>query len=253
MTIAERVAAEFLTAMKAKDAVTLSTVRLLKSALKNKQIDLMRELTEEEAQAVVKSQIKQLKDSITDFEKAGRADLADPAKIEAAFLERYLPAQMDDAALEAAVTDALAGAGMTSKADAGRAMGVAMKAVAGLADAGRVKAVVDKVLVAVALLAVIQLALPHAVFAAGGAPVAEAGATVLSLLRILRAFLLLLGIAAVNMLLVGGFTFMVAGGRDHAHEAGMSKMSLGVLATIVVFAVFAIVTVAIQNLGGAQM
>ncbi len=251
MTIAERVAQEFLAAMKAKDATSLSTIRMLKSALKNKQIDLMRELTEEEAQAVIKSQIKQLKDSVTDFEKAGRADLADPAKVEAAFLERYLPAQMEDAILETTVQEALQAAGMSSKADQGRAMGVAMKAVAGLADAGRVKAVVEKILV-VFVVGFVLAFLPETVSAASS-PASSAGTTLLPLLRLLRAFLLLLGIAAVNMLLVGGFTFMNASGRDHAHEAGMSKMSMGVLATIVVFALFAIVTVAIQQLSGVKV
>jgi len=127
-------------AMKAQDAPRLSTIRMLKSALKNKQIELLHELSDEEAMAVIKTQIKQLKDAAETFRQAGRAETVEANEREVAVLEKYLPAQMDDAALIAVVKDALAAAGATSKADAGKAMGAAVKAVAGRADGSRVKA-----------------------------------------------------------------------------------------------------------------
>jgi len=147
MSLNQQVADDMKQAMKAQDAAKLSTLRMLKSSLKNKQIDLQHDLTDDEVMAVVKTQIKQLKDSAAEFDKAGRADLADPSRAEISILEAYLPAQLDDAAVEAKVRAALAEAGITAKADAGRAMGVAMKAVAGLADGTRVKAAVENILV----------------------------------------------------------------------------------------------------------
>jgi uncharacterized protein YqeY len=247
MTLIERINQDFTASMKAKDAVTLSTLRMLKSALKNKQIDLMHELSEEEALAVVKTQIKQLRDSITDFEKAGRADLAEPAKGEASMLEKYLPAQMDDATLSARVKDALAAAGISAKADTGRAMGVAMKAVAGQADGGRVKAVVESLLACLAIVAVFS-ALDAPTAHAATQAAAESANYLLPALRITRSFLLLIGLVSVNLIAIGGFIFMTASGRDEMHEHAMEKLAMGAFGTIAVAAMFAIVTNAIERL-----
>jgi len=147
MSLTQKVNDDMKEAMKAQDAARLSTLRMLKSALKNKQIDLQHELTDDEVVAVVKTQVKLLKDSFDAFDKASRADLAAPILKELTVLEAYLPAQMDDATVEAKVREALSAAGITAKADAGKAMGVAMKAVAGQADGSRVKAAVEKILV----------------------------------------------------------------------------------------------------------
>lgn len=254
MTLLERINSEFTAAMKAKDQATLSTLRLLKSALKNKQIDLMHELSEEEAMAVVKTQIKQLKDSIEEFKKANREDMIASAAAEAALLEAYLPAQMDDAALEATVKQSLAEAGISSKADMGKAMGVAMKAVNGQADGGRVKAVVAAILTCLVLVvasAMVPHGAVHAATAVAAASHSQTEATesfLIPVLRIGRSFLLLLGLVAVNMILVGGFIFMTASGRDHGHEHSMAMMAKGVLATIFIAALFSIATVAIGNM-----
>lgn len=147
MSLTRQITDDMKAAMKAQEAAKLSTIRMLKTALKNKEIDLMHELTDDEALAVIRTQIKQLKDSAESFAAAGRADLADPVAGEIAVLEGYLPAQIPDEALAAKVREALAQAGITSKADAGKAMGVAMKAVAGLADGARVKKAVEAALV----------------------------------------------------------------------------------------------------------
>lgn len=90
MTVVEKINADFTSAMKERREAELSTLRLLRAALKNKQIELMRELKEEDAVAVVRRQIKQLKDALPLFETAGRTDLADKSKAELVVLERYL-------------------------------------------------------------------------------------------------------------------------------------------------------------------
>ncbi len=233
-------------AMKAKDEATLSTLRMLKSALKNKQIDLYgaeaKELSDDEVMAVVKTQIKQLKDAADTFAKGGRADMADSSNKEIAVLEKYLPAQMDDAALETAVKAALAEAGITSKADAGRAMGVAMKAAAGRADAGRVKKVVETVL----MVLVLGFVLSSTAWAAGDgySPVTY----IAYALRTARAFTLLMGLVAVNTLISGSFAYMVAGGNDGAKDHAHHQMLNGLVGTLIVTALFAGLTVSLQQL-----
>jgi uncharacterized protein YqeY len=132
--------------MKAKQELELSVLRMLRTSLKNKQIDLMHELSEEEVLAVIRTQIKQVKDSIDSFESANRSDLAEKSKSELVFLERYLPAEMSDEDLEKTVREALTKAEISFKADMGKAMGTVMKAVAGKANGSRVKAAVERVL-----------------------------------------------------------------------------------------------------------
>lgn len=147
MSTLEKINTDLTSAMKEKKEAVLSTLRLLRSALKNKQIELIRELTEEDVLAVIKTQIKQLKDALLSFEEAGRNDLAEKNKAELVTLERYLPAEMNDEDLEKTVRSALSEAGISAKADMGKAMGSAMKAVSGQASGSRVKEVLEKILV----------------------------------------------------------------------------------------------------------
>lgn len=230
-------------AMKAQDAPTLSTLRMLKSALKNKQIDLMHELSDEEAMAVIKMQIKQLKDAAETFRQAGRAETVEANEREIAVLEKYLPAQMDDASLAQTVKDALAAAGATSKADTGKAMGAAMKAVAGRADGSRVKAVVESLLAAFALVGAFALSADPAVAATANAEVVVSGA------RILRVFLMLMGIVSVNFILMGAVSVMTASGRDHGHHHGLQQIAVGIFGTILMAGLIAIASATIIKLG----
>ena len=147
MSTLETINADLISAMKAKKEAELSTLRLLRSALKNKQIELIRELTEEDVLAVIKTQIKQLKDALLSFETAGRNDLVEKNKNEIVTLERYLPAEMSDEDLEKVIRAALVEAGISLKVDMGKAMGAVMKAVAGQASGSRVKELTDKILV----------------------------------------------------------------------------------------------------------
>lgn len=144
MTTLERIDQDFKEAMKSKDELALSTLRLVRTALKNQQIELMHELTETETSAVLKTMIKQYQDALTDFTNAGRRDLAERQQKEIDLIGKYLPPSMPAEELERIVREALAASGAT---DVGRAIGAAMKAVDGRADGKDVRAIVEKLLV----------------------------------------------------------------------------------------------------------
>lgn len=143
MTILERIDQDFIQAMKAKDEKRLPTLRLLRSATKNKQIDAQRPLTDEDVIAVIKTMVKQYQDALGDFEKAGRTDLFEKQKEEIAVLSEYLPPSLPKDELETIVRDAVQLSGAT---DMGKAMGAAMKAVNGRADGTEVRAIVQRLL-----------------------------------------------------------------------------------------------------------
>src|SRR5271154_7135910 len=88
--------ADVITAMKAKDEASLSALRMLKSAIKYKEVDLKREVKDEEVIEVLSKQAKQRKESIEGFEKGGRADMAAKEKVELALIEKFLPAGLSD-------------------------------------------------------------------------------------------------------------------------------------------------------------
>jgi uncharacterized protein len=146
MTILERIDTDLQAAMKQKNELELSTLRLIRSAMKNKQIDLGHAPTDEEAQAVMKTQVKQYQDALSDFEKAGRLDLAERQKSEIDIVKRYLPEAMPADDLERVVREAVASSGSTSASDVGKVMGIAMKAVAGRADGNVVRTIVQRLL-----------------------------------------------------------------------------------------------------------
>lgn len=149
MTLYETIGNDLKEAMKAGDTFKRDTLRLAQSALKNTALDKRKEvvaLTDDEVIEVLKRLIKQRKDSITQYEAGGRADLVATEQKEMEIISSYVPAELDDAALEAAVKDALTQAGITESKDMGKAMGVAMGAVKGAASGDRVKEVVGNIL-----------------------------------------------------------------------------------------------------------
>jgi len=253
MTLLERITSDMKEAMKQKNNATLSTLRLLLSAIKNKKIDLQHEMSEEEVQDVVKSQVKQLKDAVVSFEQGGRADLAESSNAEIAVLEAYLPAQLADDVLETMVKEALLQAGITGKQDMGKAMGIAMKAVAGKADGTRVKQIVERVLSVFAFVLIGVMASTPAY-----AQVAfESFDSIVSpmsyidvgfLLRIARVMLMWIGIFAVNTILSGGFAYMTDSSRDANRQSAQGKITSGFISSIVVVILFAITTVYIDVL-----
>lgn len=241
MSLSAKIDNAFKDAYKAKDAATVSTLRLLKSALKNKQIDLMKELTDEDVIGVLKSQIKQLTEARDIAREAGREETAQEAQVEIELLEQYLPAQMSDEELEPIVQAAVEASGATSKADFGKAMGAAMKAAEGKADGNRVREMVQKFLPVIALtIAGVSIAEPS--FAAESEFLSHMLPTTL---RVLRVLLMMLGIVAVTQILKGGFDYMFGSGRDDSYSAAMAKMSQGVLISMFLAGLFAVITIAI--------
>ena len=117
--------------MRKHDAVRLSTLRMLKAALMNREIERGHALDDAESLQVVASLVKQRKDSIDQFTKGGRPELADKEQSEIHVLETYLPAAADPAAVEQAVVDAIQETGATSPKDMGRVMKAAMARLAG--------------------------------------------------------------------------------------------------------------------------
>ena len=117
--------------MRKHDALRLSALRMLKAALMNREIERRHPLDESESQQVVASLVKQRRDSIEQFTKGGRQDLADKEKSEIGILEAYLPAAADPAAVEQAVADAIRETGAASPKDTGRVMKAAMANLAG--------------------------------------------------------------------------------------------------------------------------
>jgi uncharacterized protein YqeY len=118
-------------AMRSHDQIRLSALRMLKAALVNREIDRGRALDDAEARQVVSSLVKQRKDSIEQFTKGGRTDLADKEAAEIRVLESYLPPTADPALVERAINEAIAETGAASPKDIGRVMKAAMAKLAG--------------------------------------------------------------------------------------------------------------------------
>jgi uncharacterized protein YqeY len=131
MPLVDDVTAAIADAMRKQDAVRLAPLRMLKAAFMNKSVEKGHDLDDAEARQVVSSLVKQRKDSIEQFTKGGRKDLADKEAAEIVVLEAYLPPAVDPAAVERAVADAIAETGATSAKDMGRVMKAAMSKLAG--------------------------------------------------------------------------------------------------------------------------
>lgn len=128
-------------AMKARDSVRLSTLRMLSSAFNYEKIDKKHDLTEEEELAVIRKQAKQRKDSIESYKVAGNADLAASEEAELKILQEFLPPEMSDTDLEKIVLDAIESTGAKTMADMGKVMGL-VKSKAPNADGGKVSGIV---------------------------------------------------------------------------------------------------------------
>jgi uncharacterized protein YqeY len=125
MTPLEKINHDLTAAMKAKDADRLSTLRMMKTAIKNKEIEKMSPVDDAEAVKVLQSMLKQRRDSIEQYKNAGREELADKEAIEVKIIEEYLPAALDEAAILKFVDEAIAEMGATQP----QQMGLVMKAV----------------------------------------------------------------------------------------------------------------------------
>ena len=138
MTLMERISADMTAAMKAKDQATLAPLRMAKAALMNREVEKGRALDETEAQQVIASLIKQRRDSIEQFRKGGRDDLATREAAEITALESYLPPAVDAAELDREIAAAIAETGASTAKDMGRVMKAVMSRLAGKTADGKV-------------------------------------------------------------------------------------------------------------------
>lgn len=138
----DKINADMVTAMKARDEAAVSALRMLKSAIKYKEVDLKREVKDEDVVEVLSKQAKQRKESIEGFEKGGRAESAAKEKAELTLIEKYLPAALTDEELGKLVEEAVKSTGASGPKDMGKVMGALNPKVKGKADMGKVSALV---------------------------------------------------------------------------------------------------------------
>lgn len=146
MSLKEKITEDMKAAMRARETARLATIRLLTSAIKQKEVDERIELTDEHVLAIIEKMIKQRKDSITQFEAGARQDLADIEKAELAILVTYMPAALSDAEVQAEVAAAVAAAGAAGPQDMGKVMAILKPKLAGRADMTAVSALVKAAL-----------------------------------------------------------------------------------------------------------
>ena len=140
MTLKTRITEDMKTAMRAKDAARLSTIRLLLAAIKQREVDERIELGDAEVLAVIEKMLKQRKDSIAQFEAGRREDLAAIERAEVGVLTAYMPAQLSDNEIEAEIDAALVASGAAGMAGMGKVMALLKPKLVGRADMGTVSA-----------------------------------------------------------------------------------------------------------------
>ena len=146
MSMKDQITEDMKNAMRAKETARLGTIRLLLAAIKQREVDERIVVDDAGVIATVEKMIKQRKDSISQFEKAGRDDLVAVEAAEMVILQAYLPAQLSDAEVEAAVAAAVASTGAAGPQDMGKVMGILKPQIAGKADGGKVSAAVKAAL-----------------------------------------------------------------------------------------------------------
>lgn len=138
MNLKDQIIADMTAAMKAKDAARTSTLRMLKAAIVNRQIEKGGELDDEELSKLLRSQVKQRRDSVDQYQKAGRQELVEKETAEIAVIESYLPQAASPEEIEQAVMAAVAETGATSMKEMGAVMKATMAALAGKNPDGRI-------------------------------------------------------------------------------------------------------------------
>lgn len=133
-------------ALRARDTARLGAIRLLMAAIKQREVDERKELADADVVAVIDKMLKQRRDSIGQYEAAGRQDLADAEKFEVTVLQAYMPQALSDAEIAAAVAAAVRESGAAGPQDMGKVMAVLKPKIAGRADMGAVSGLVKKAL-----------------------------------------------------------------------------------------------------------
>ena len=144
MSLKQRLTDDMKAAMKSGDKASLGVIRLMLAAIKQREVDERIELDDAQVLAALDKMVKQRRDSVSQYEAAGRADLADIEKAEIVVIDRYLPAKLDEAAIIAAIDAAVTETGAASAADIGKLMGVLKPKLAGQADMGLVSKLVKQ-------------------------------------------------------------------------------------------------------------
>jgi uncharacterized protein YqeY len=145
MTLQEKIQAHIADAMRTKDSLRLSTLRMMKSAVKNKEIEKMKPLDENEVIAVFNSLVKQRKDSVEQFRKGDREELARKEEAEIKIIEEYLPAAASEAEIQQAIAEAVQETAASSMKDMGKVMKAVLGRLAGkTADGGRISQLVKE-------------------------------------------------------------------------------------------------------------
>jgi hypothetical protein len=142
MTLKERIQEDMKAAMRARDAARLSAIRLLLAAMTQKEVDERQPLADADVLGIIDKMMKQRRESIAQYEKAARQDLADQEKFEIGVLGGYLPQQMGEAEIAQAVAAAVSDAGAAGVRDMGKVMALLKPRLAGRADIGKVSALV---------------------------------------------------------------------------------------------------------------
>ena len=142
MTLKERISEDMKAAMRAKDAARLSAVRLLLAAMKQKEVDERIALADADVLGIIEKMVKQRRESIAQYEKAARQDLADAEKFEIGVLSAYLPQQLGEAEVAQAIAAAVAESGASGVKDMGKVMALLKARLAGRADMGKVSGLV---------------------------------------------------------------------------------------------------------------
>jgi uncharacterized protein YqeY len=144
MSLKTQLTDDMKTAMKAGEKERLGVIRLINAAIKQKEVDERIELDDAQVLAVLEKMVKQRRDSVSQFDAAGREDLAGIERAEIAVIEHYLPAKLSEAEIEDVVDGAIRDSGATGPADMGKLMGVLKPRLAGKADMGDVSAIVKR-------------------------------------------------------------------------------------------------------------
>ena len=142
MSLKNQITEDMKTAMRAKDSARLGAIRLLLSAIKQREVDERIELTDADVISVIEKMLKQRRDSISAFESANRVDLADIEKFEIGVLQTYMPKPMSDDEIDAIINQVIAESGAEGAKDMGKVVGLVKPLVAGMADMGKVSGLI---------------------------------------------------------------------------------------------------------------
>jgi len=142
MSLKQQITEDMKTAMRAKETARLGAIRLLLSAMKQREVDERIELTDADVIAIIEKMLKQRRDSISQYKAANRQDLVDVEEFEVTVLQGYMPQQLGEAEIASAIAEAIAATGAAGPQDMGKVMGVVKPKLAGRADMGKVSGLI---------------------------------------------------------------------------------------------------------------